>query len=198
MLLGKERGEFLSRRIGTGKKVLDIGCRDGALTAAYAKGNEVLGLDIDLDALNRAHATLGISTLHTDLNGEWGVPLKTYDVVVAAEIVEHLYYPQLVIGKMVDVLKDEGMVLITVPNAYSLKNRFRYLLKKKRGTPLDDPTHINHFTVKELHDFLVARFERVELEGKGRYRLLAKWLPQAFAFDLCFAAYNPKKDLVKK
>ncbi len=33
ILLGDERGAFLRQRIGKGKRVLDIGCRDGALTA---------------------------------------------------------------------------------------------------------------------------------------------------------------------
>src|SRR5438876_455304 len=32
---------------GPGRRVLDLGCRDGALTRAYAKGNDVVGVDAD-------------------------------------------------------------------------------------------------------------------------------------------------------
>src|SRR3989344_741193 len=84
LLQGDVRGAFLAETIGTGKKVLDIGCRDGALTGYYAKGNEVLGLDIDREALARAEARLHIKTKHTDLHGDWKVPANSFDVVVAA------------------------------------------------------------------------------------------------------------------
>lgn len=191
-LLGEERGAFLRERIGAGKQVLDIGCRDGALTGQYAAGNDVLGLDIDSAALARAAATLGIRTRQADLNGDWGVPERSFDAVVAAEVIEHLYYPEIVIEKIARALRKGGIALITVPNAFSLKNRLRYLLKRKRGTPLMDPTHINHFTLRELTELFGKRFEHVEVVGIGRYALLARLFPQAFAFDLCVAARDPR------
>ncbi len=186
ILLGDERGAFLAEHIGTGKKVLDIGCRDGALTGAYANGNEVLGLDIDSVALGRAKEALGIETRQTDLNGDWGVSSASFDAVVAAEVIEHLYYPDTVFGKIADALKSGGMLLGTVPNAFSLANRARYLLKQKRNTPLMDPTHINHFTVEELYALLSAHFADVRIIGLGRLGPLAARFPQAFAFDLAF------------
>jgi 2-polyprenyl-3-methyl-5-hydroxy-6-metoxy-1,4-benzoquinol methylase len=192
VLLGKERGAFLVKHVGTGKRILDIGCRDGALTASYANGNSVLGLDIDSGALARAAASLGIETRQTDLNGDWGVPAGSFDAVVAAEVVEHLYHPGIVLDKVAAVLKPDGILVGTVPNAFSLKNRLRYLLKRKRGTPLSDPTHITHFAVEELRGLLAERFAVVEIEGIGRYATLARLAPQAFAFDLCFYAARPK------
>lgn len=188
ILLGDERGAFLREHIGSGKRVLDIGCRDGALTGYYAPDNQVLGLDIDSTALARAKETLGIETRQADLNGDWGVEEGAYDVVVAAEVVEHLYYPEIVFAKVARALKPGGVLLGTVPNAFSLKNRARYLLKQKRGTPLMDPTHINHFTVDELYTLLGASFAEVEVRGLGRYARLARLFPQAFAFDLAFVA----------
>lgn len=73
------RGEFLRSNIGTDKKVLDIGCRDGELTETYYKGNEVLGVDIDSRALELAEKKLGIKTLHRDLNGDWSLPPDSLD-----------------------------------------------------------------------------------------------------------------------
>ena len=186
-LLKEERGAFLRRCIGTGKRVLDIGCRDGALTGTYCSGKEVLGLDIDTDALNRAKHALGIETKYVDLNGPWGVPDNSFEAVVAAEVIEHLYYPETVFRKIVCTLVPGGVVAGTVPNAFSLMNRARYLLKRKKGTPLSDPTHINHFTVQELQSLLSEHFEQVSVEGIGRLGWLARRFPQAFAFDLCFS-----------
>ena len=55
--------EVLFRRYvgGPGRRVLDLGCRDGALTQAYVEGNEVVGVDADREALAEA-AKLGIET----------------------------------------------------------------------------------------------------------------------------------------
>lgn len=188
VLLGGERGSFLARHIGTGKEVLDIGCRDGALTASFIEGNSVVGADIDSVALARAHDHLGITTKQIDLNGEWGFAENEFDVVVAAEVVEHLYYPERVFAKVERVLKPGGVFLGTVPNAFSLANRTRYMLKQKKNTPLMDPTHINHFVVSELTALLGEFFIEVEIEGLGRLGPLAKAFPQLCAFDLAFYA----------
>lgn len=188
VLLGDMRGGFLSERIGTGKEVLDIGCRDGALTSYFAKGNSVLGIDIDSEALARAAKDYGIKTQHIDLNGDWQLAQGAYDAVVAAEVVEHLYYPETVCKKAYEVLKPGGMFLGTVPNAFSLIHRARYLLKRKQSTPLMDPTHINHFVVRELKDLLEKQFTDVRIHGLGRHSILARQFPQAFAYDLAFEA----------
>lgn len=192
VLLGKERGQFLAQHISKGKTVLDIGCRDGALTASYAEGNTVLGIDIDSVALTAARERLGIETKQADLNGDWGVENRTYDAVVAAEVIEHLFYPEVVFKKIAKALRADGQLLGTVPNAFSLAHRFRYLLKRKKGTPLSDPTHINHFTVEDVKLLLAENFEEVEIVGLGRLGWLARRFPQAFAFDLAFQGRIPR------
>jgi hypothetical protein len=42
---GAERGELFSLWIGQGQRVLDLGRRDGALTASLSSGNWVVGVD---------------------------------------------------------------------------------------------------------------------------------------------------------
>lgn len=192
VLLGDIRGPFLKETIGTGKHVLDIGCRDGALTKSFFEGNIITGVDIDSEALARAHSNLGIETKHVDLNSDWEIQSKSFDVVVAAEILEHLYYPSVVIEKVRDVLVPGGVFVGTVPNAFSLTNRLRYLAKHKKGTPLEDPTHINHFTVKELQSLLEVQFSQVTVTGFGRFSRLASIFPQTFAFGLSFVARDPR------
>lgn len=196
MLLGDLRGKFLTENIGFGKKVLDIGCRDGELTGYFAKGNEVLGADIDSIALKRAEEKLGIRTIHLDLNSPWEcLPKNHFDVVVAAEVIEHLYYPSVVTERVKKVLKPGGLFIGTVPNAFSLKNRMRLWFLQKKGTSLEDPTHINHFTVKELKETLDKHFECVSVYGAGRLGLLANIFPQELAFNLFFYAKDPRNQV---
>lgn len=188
VIQGDVRGAFLRENIGTGKKVLDIGCRDGALTRYYASGNDVLGLDIDGDALARAEATLGIKTKHTDLHGEWEVQENFFDVVVAAEVLEHLYYPEIVLGKIHAALRPEGILIGSIPNAFSLANRLRFLFGTKKGTPLADPTHINQFSRKEFEGLLKARFHEVKIMPLGRFSFLDRFFPGLFSFMFLFSA----------
>lgn len=198
--LGDERGGFIKHHIGTGKTVLDIGCRDGTFTAYYAEGNDVLGADVDRIALGKAQEKLGIKTLHVDLNGPWDEIPKNppsisrrsgFDVVVAAEIIEHLYYPAIVLEKIAAVLKPGGMLVGSVPHAFSLQNRLRLALGTKRGTPLQDPTHINHFWWREFKTLLEKDFVVEEIRpilSKKFSWIPAPFIRMAFAHSLLFAA----------
>jgi 2-polyprenyl-3-methyl-5-hydroxy-6-metoxy-1,4-benzoquinol methylase len=191
-MFGKQRGEFLRSRIGTGKKILDIGCRDGELTKEYAAGNEVLGLDIDTEALNKAKQKLSMLVQKADLHADWGVERGVYDVVVAGEVLEHLYYSEVVIGKVKNALKQDGLFIGSVPNAFSLINRVRLFFGIKKGTPLSDPTHINHFKHSELHALLKKHFTEVSIVPLGKYAWLDKYVPGMFSFMLMFEARNKK------
>src|SRR3982751_5852025 len=78
-----EREALFTRYVGgPGRRVLDLGCRDGALTQAYLDGNEVVGVDADHDALAEA-ARLGIETHRADLDQPLDFPRASFDVVVA-------------------------------------------------------------------------------------------------------------------
>ena len=187
-ILKEERSNLLRTLIGTGSTVLDIGCRDGALTRSYLPGNNVLGIDIDEVALAEA-AKLGIEVMKVDLNGDWSeLKGRTFDVVVLGEVLEHLYFPNRVLDKIHSLLRPGGKLIGSVPNAFSLKNRLRYLAGRKKYTPLGDPTHINHFSKNELVQLLTQKFRTTRIIGLGRYERLARMWPGMCAFNLFFIA----------
>lgn len=187
-ILKDDRGVFFSGVIGTGKKVLDIGCRDGALTQFFLEGNEVLGVDIDEKALARAEGR-GVRVRPMDLMGDWHeIEGETYDAVVAGELLEHLFFPEEIVRKVEAHLIPGGTFTGSVPNAYSLKNRIRYLFGIQKNTPLSDPTHINQFSVASMKELLSGHFADVHMSGLGRYSRLAKLLPNWCAFDIVFVA----------
>jgi 2-polyprenyl-3-methyl-5-hydroxy-6-metoxy-1,4-benzoquinol methylase len=188
-ILEKERGRLIAELIGEGKTVLDIGCRNGVLTKFFIKGNTVTGVDIDPVALEVAHKNLGIETFHMDLLGEWEeLRERTFDVIVCGEVLEHLYFPAKVTEKVARHLNTGGMFIGSVPNAFSLRNRLRYLLGQKKNTPLEDPTHITQFHINELRVMLQKNFDSVEVRGLSRFQKLADMHPGFFAFDLFFIA----------
>ncbi len=193
VIFSEARGALLREHVGLGKRVLDIGCRDGALTALYCEGNNILGVDIDSRALEIAEQDLSINTLHLDLNeSDWNLDQGVFDRVVAGEILEHLYYPDKVIGRVASVLKPDGKFVGSVPNAFNIKNRFRLLLGQKQNTPLSDPTHINHFTREELRKALLVHFKKVEIIPIGRWSKFDFFWPGMFSFSLFFVAQEKR------
>ena len=90
--------------------------------------------------------------------------------------------------KVRDHLNPGGLFIGSVPNAFSLKNRMRFLRGTRVGTPLADPTHITQFSAYELKHMLGQVFDVVEIGGLGRYKNLAAYSPNWFAFDLVFKA----------
>ncbi len=185
-ILKEERGALFSRIIGTGKRVLDLGCRDGALTQYFVSGNDVTGVDIDAIALEKA-AARGIRTIHMDLHGAWKeLHGQTYDSIVLAETLEHLYYPHRALAKIIPLLKTEGVLIGSVPNAFHLKNRIRLFFGNKKDSTLEDPTHINHFSYRELTGLLKDHFGEVRITPLGTYAQWDAFFPGMFSFDLVF------------
>lgn len=177
---GGERVELFRRYVGgPGRGVLDLGCRYGTLTRAYAAGNDVIGVDIDRDALAEA-AALGIETMWLDVEERLPFEDQTFDVVVAGELLEHLRDPEAVVAESCRVLKLGGTFIGSVPNAYRLKNRLRFLTGR---SPETDPTHLHLFSPAEVQRLLV-RFEDVELHFiASRFLRLHRRL---FANDIVF------------
>lgn len=189
-----DRGELFSSLIGEDKSILDIGCRDGLLSRSYLKNNHILGIDIDAHALRKA-AERGVETLQIELNGEWNeLREMSFDSVVASEIIEHLYFPKKVFDKIYGVLADGGLFLGSVPNAFRLTSRLRLLCGIKHGTPLSDPTHINHFSMLEIRTLLSgAGFCDIKFHILPSFRGagLANYWPSLFAFMIVWSARKP-------
>jgi SAM-dependent methyltransferase len=183
---GPERSELFRRYVGgPGKRVLDLGCRDGALSHAYAEGNSLVGVDADREALAEAEK-LGIETRWADLDEPLPFEDASFDVVVAGELLEHLRDPKRVVDEVRRVLRPGGTFVASVPNAYRLKNRLRFLLGSK---PEDDPTHLQMFSADEVRS-LLAGFDEPRLHFiAGR---LVPVHARLFANDIVFSGRKPR------
>jgi SAM-dependent methyltransferase len=164
--------------------VLDLGCRDGALTQAYAAGNDVVGVDADREALAEA-AKLGIETHWADLDRPLDFEDASFDVAVAGELLEHLRDPHRLVAEIHRVLRPGGTFVGSVPNAYRLKGRLRFLAGK---APESDPTHLQMFSAADVRA-LLAGFDEPELHFiAGR---LVPLHARLFANDMVFAGRKP-------
>jgi SAM-dependent methyltransferase len=178
---GRERVDLFRRYVdGPGRRVLDLGCRYGALTKEYAAGNDVVGVDVDREALAEA-AKLGIETRWADVDEPLPFDEGSFDVVVAGELLEHVRDPERLAREVERVLRPGGTFVGSVPNAFRVKNRLRFLLGRK---PEDDPTHLHMFSPDDVRR-LLARFDHPQLHFiAGRFVPLHARL---FANDIVFA-----------
>ena len=184
---GDERGAVFAELVGSpGRRVLDLGCRTGALASYYAKGNEVVGVDVDHEALARASGRLGIDTVWADV--EEGRPFDdaSFDVVVAGELLEHLADPRAAVAQVRRVLRPGSLFVGSVPNAFRLKSRVAYALGRY---PADwDPTHLQLFTPNAIRG-LLSGFEDVRIRfAIGR---LVPLHPRLMANVQIFSARRP-------
>lgn len=182
---GAQRIEPLQRVVGgPGLRVLDLGCRDGALTRFFASGNHVVGVDVDREALAEA-TRLGIETVWADVEEPLPFEDATFDVVVTAELLEHLREPEAVVAEAVRVLRPGGTLAGSVPHGYRLKNRLRFLA----GRPIEENAmHLHLFSPRDVR-VLLAGLEEARLElVVGRFvRLRPHW----FANVIVFSARKP-------
>ena len=176
-----ERIPIFQRAIGRGRRVLDLGCRSGALTRHFLDGNEVVGLDVDGAALAKAEA-LGITPVQADVEERLPFEDGSFDAVVAGELLEHLQFPDALVAEIHRVLRPGGVLVGSVPNAFRVQSRLRFL----RGRPPeDDPTHLRMFSPASMRS-LLGDFGDVRLDFVGgRYRRLH---PRLLARDLVFSA----------
>ena len=183
---GAERARLFREYVGgPGRRVLDLGCRYGALTRAYAEGNEVTGVDVDREALAEA-AKLGIETRWAKVDEPLPFEDASFDVVVAGELLEHVRDPAGLVGEAKRVLRPGGQLVASVPNAFRLKNRLRFLLGRK---PEDDPTHLHMFSPDDV-GALLGDFEEPRVHFiAGRFVPLHGAL---FANDIVFAGRKPR------
>lgn len=181
-----ERTELFRRYVGgPGRRVLDLGCRDGALSAAYLDGNDVVGVDVDREALARAEE-LGLKTEWADLDEPLAFDDGSFDVVVAGELLEHIRSPQALIDEARRVLRTGGTLLGSTPNGFRLKNRLRFAAGRH---PELDPTHLHLFRPEDVRQ-LLREFEQPQLHlVAGRFVPLNARL---FANVIVFSARKPR------
>jgi 2-polyprenyl-3-methyl-5-hydroxy-6-metoxy-1,4-benzoquinol methylase len=87
------RGPLFAQWIGSGKGVLDVGCRDGTLSKWFRKGNVVHGIDIDESALRVRKQSIGPMEILADINQSLPFRSESFDVVVVGEVMEHTFFP---------------------------------------------------------------------------------------------------------
>ena len=112
------------------KSILDVGCGDGSICkkiGEIVRASQLQGVEINQKAIGVARRA---KTEATAVNlDEDDLPFDNYfDLVVALEILEHLFDPDHVVKEIKRVLRPNSLFIISIPNLAWWVNRLVLLL----------------------------------------------------------------------
>lgn len=158
----RNKKELIQKHVASGAKVLDIGFYgqgNGADSPywvhrlLFEQGADVWGLDL---AYDEEHI-LGPKDHYRRGSAESFTIDQDFDVVFAGDIIEHLSNPGLFLDAVRKHIKNDGVLILTTPNAFNLFNLVEKLTK-------DEPT------VNSDHTFYFNRKTLLKLLEKNRWK----------------------------
>lgn len=142
-------------------RLLDIGASQ--LTSLIA---DELGVRVESMGLEDRAEAMGVLHHRFDLNAaqdrsQWKLDIGPYDIIVFAEVLEHLYTaPELVLRYLRDLLVTGGALLLQTPNAVALRKRVKMAIGanpfERIRIQRENPGHFREYTARELRQLLAG------------------------------------------
>lgn len=150
-----QRDDILPFIPRTCRRLLDVGCGEGAFGAAVRNqfGAEVWGVDPTDRVAARARANLDYFSQTAFPSPQSELPLKYFDVVTFNDSLEHLPDPKPALAAAREVLKSDGSLICCVPNVRYIENLRHLLIEQDwRYEPqgIRDYTHLRFFTKRSV------------------------------------------------
>lgn len=149
--LNKKRIQIFSdmiNPIGKNLNILDAGCGDGVISEPLLKmGNFVTSVELS-DIIDLAPKHRVPFAIAGDIE-QLACASNTFDLVVASEVVEHLWNPESFFAEAHRVLKDESYLIVETPEG--------------KGS-LNYDSHMHFFTIEILKEQLANKFAFCKVE----------------------------------
>ncbi len=188
------RADVAGGRLGKGEFAIEIGCGEGSFGAVIAGAyRRYAGFDISERAVGRARAR-GLDARAHDI-GQGPLPVATgsADLVVALDVLEHVFDPPSFLAECARVLGPGGRLLLSTPNIRSLPRLATLALRGRFPRTSSDPGydggHLHYFTSRDLAGLAAAAglqpLRRLGVWPRGGHharlkRILAAVLPAAW------------------
>lgn len=137
------------------KKILELGCGEG-MFGSYLRdkmSTEVWGIEIETKFATKAKKNLDkvyIGDAETIIKK---LPAKSFDVIVANDVLEHMVDPYSVLKEAKRILKKDGVVVSSIPNMrnyHVLHKLVRQGQWEYEESGILDRTHLRWFTYKSI------------------------------------------------
>ena len=177
------------------RKVLDVACGSGFGSYVLAEiAEEVVGLDLDPEAINFAKEHYRKDNLHYETGSALDLPFcdSEFDVVVSFETIEHFEQQEKFLEEVKRVLKPAGIFLVSTPDRETIP--YFFVNPKEYRNPF----HVRELSKTELSNLLAKHFQVLEWHGQGLYagkqeggretlsriKKFFTWLPESWRLKL--------------
>lgn len=142
----RQKRKIVEKETGIKKgKLLDVGSGTGGFVFEMQKqGWQVTGLEPDEDARKVSKQLNGIEL--SDIKHFFSLEPESFDAITLWHVLEHVHELQAYIKKLKTLLKENGKLIIAVPN-YTSKDAAIY---QEFWAAYDVPRHLYHFSPKSV------------------------------------------------
>lgn len=181
--------KLISASLKNDSTILDIGCHDaelGKYLYTEKKYKKYVGVDLNLSVLNSSKIS-HLQVMQVDLeNGQLPFRNATFDLVLIMEVLEHVRSPIKLVQETMRVLRDDGKVLISLPNEYNILTRLRIMINGSidEHALKDVDKHLHFPTLRQSIQFIKDHFTVIKMQywsdNGGRLNCILKLLPDSF------------------
>jgi 2-polyprenyl-3-methyl-5-hydroxy-6-metoxy-1,4-benzoquinol methylase len=189
--------ETLREKLPDGAEVLDVGCGNGVISRSLgAVGFRVKGIDISEKTIAKAKALNIYPSVSFEVCSAEQLVAdgRRYHAIICSEVLEHLTQPEKLLKVLHEVLHEDGVLIVTVPNGkgprelfvtrpvISMQKKNNFLWKMMQGTKrllgysgttaqsdADDLTHIQFFTKPDLEKLAGSNQFKIIRFGKTNF-----------------------------
>ena len=176
-------------KINARGRLLDFGAGKGKLLELLFEMKRFTTLT-GIDLYNRPKAIPESIDWHTqDLNNITSYPSQSFDIVVSAEVIEHLENPRAAAREWYRILAPNGLLIFSTPNNESIRSILSLIMKGHYVFFLDSsyPAHITPVLQKDAERILLeAGFTELETHysNQGGIPKLPKISWQQISFNI--------------
>lgn len=141
-----------------GKKVLEMGVGDASLTKKMVQMGAIIdAIEIDSVACESARPHCRVVYEGALENIERINISDQYDLIVMADVLEHLMNPEYVLSKAKTYLKTGGALIVSLPNVANIYVRLNVLLGRfpYHSKGILDRTHLHFYTLRTAENLLI-------------------------------------------
>ena len=154
--------------IGRNLRILDVGCGDGVISEPLIKADHYVTA-VDLPTVATATNKSKVSALMVGDAETLAFLDATFDLVIASEVLEHLWAPENFVNEAYRTLKPHGSLIIETPEGIA---------------GLNYDSHMNYYTVEKIEKMLTPRFrvkrvERLAATGSAQTPTIIAFLEKA-------------------
>jgi trans-aconitate methyltransferase len=162
-----------------GPAVLDMPCGDGLLTSIFSRHFErLVGVDASSTHLAKARIRMPRAEFHEALIEDLQLD-EQFDSVFMLNVLEHVADPILVLQKAAGFLKEDGVLIVHVPNAKAINRRIAVLMGTLESCEELSPFDINivghrrSYTLETLTSDIYQAGLNVKTTGGVFYKMLS-------------------------